>query len=51
MQESPENNVDTEDSICYMVFNVLFRDCASVTCVGSDGSRSEQIHQDGAKRR
>jgi hypothetical protein len=40
MQESPENNLCTEDSICLFVFNVLLRDCAYLTCVGSDGSRS-----------
>jgi hypothetical protein len=50
MQESPENNLPTEDSICLVVFNVLLRDCAYMTCVGSDGSQSERILQDGAKR-
>jgi hypothetical protein len=28
MQESPENNLPTEDSICLLVFNALLRDCA-----------------------
>jgi hypothetical protein len=28
MQESPENNLPTEDSICLLVFNVLLQDCA-----------------------
>jgi hypothetical protein len=28
MQESPENNLPTEDSICLLVFNALRRDCA-----------------------
>jgi hypothetical protein len=50
MQESPENNLPTEDSICLVVFNVLLWDCAYMTCVGSDGSRSERILQDGARR-
>jgi hypothetical protein len=51
MQESPENNLRTEDSICLFMFNVLLRDCVYLTCVGSDGSRSELILQEGAKRR
>jgi hypothetical protein len=52
MQESPENNLRTDDdSICLFVFNVLLRDCAYLTFVGSDGSRSKLILQEGAKRR
>jgi hypothetical protein len=31
MQESPENNLRTEDSICLFVFNLLLWDCAYVT--------------------
>jgi hypothetical protein len=30
MQESPENNPATEDSICLFVFNVLLQDYAYV---------------------
>jgi hypothetical protein len=30
MQESPENNLCTEDSICIVVFNTVLWDCASV---------------------
>jgi hypothetical protein len=48
MQESPENNLRTEDSICLFVFNVLLRDCAYLTCGGSDGSQSKLILQEGA---
>jgi hypothetical protein len=43
MQESSENNLCTEDLICLFVFSVLLWDCVYVTCVGSDGFRSEGI--------
>jgi hypothetical protein len=42
MQESPENNLPTEDSICLSVFNVFCEIVRTLTCVGSDCSRQNE---------
>jgi hypothetical protein len=39
MQESPENNLPTKDSICLSVFNVFCEIVRTLTCVRSDGSQ------------
>jgi hypothetical protein len=42
IQESPENNLPTENSICLSVFNVFCEIVRTLTCAGSDGSRQNE---------